>query len=161
WAFALAKHPGGWENVYDCTLGQVVGRVVGDSAVGPHSHPVWYYFVGGWGSVLPWVTLLPAILAVPAARRRLARRPLLDAALVFRSGLLLVSIPSGKRISYLSPLLPIAAAIPADWIARLRPHDRFGTKWLRFVVALAAVVGGALAGLAFTLAAGRAFVHKL
>jgi 4-amino-4-deoxy-L-arabinose transferase-like glycosyltransferase len=161
WAFALANHPGGWGNVYACTLGQVIGRVVGDSSVGPHSHPVWYYFVGGWGSLLPWVSLLPAILAVPAARRRLARRPLLDAGLFFLAGVLLLSIPSGKRISYLYPLLPVAAAVPADWIARLRPRDRFGTSWLRFVVALGALGGGALAGLAFTLAAGHPVARKL
>jgi 4-amino-4-deoxy-L-arabinose transferase-like glycosyltransferase len=161
WAFALARHPGGWENVYICTLGQVIGRVVGDSAVGPHSHPVWYYFVGGWGAILPWVALLPAILAVPAARRRLAQRPLLDAGLLFLGGVLLLSIPSGKRISYLFPLLPVAAAVPADWIARLRPRDRFGTHWLRGVVALGAVGGGALAGLAFDVAAGRVLAPKL
>jgi len=160
WAFALSKHPGGWQNVYDCTLGQAIGRTIGDNAVGPHNQPFWYYLRSGWGSLLPWAALLPAILVSPVARARIARRPLLDAGLLFLAGVLLLSIPSGKRNTYLFPLLAVAAAIPADWLARLRPRELFGRKWLRFVVALGALGGGALAGFAFMLAVGYPVIAK-
>jgi len=156
WAVALASHPGGWKNVWDCTLGQVIGRVLGDQAVGPHSHPPYFYLQGGWGSLLPWVAFLPAMLLSPIARRRLKRRPLLDAWLMFLVGVLLLSIPSGKRASYLFPLLPLAAAAPADWFARLRAGEPFGRRFLQWMTALASVAGVAVSGLALLLASGRA-----
>lgn len=160
WAVALSHHPGGWQNVFDCTLGQVIGRVLGDQAVGPHNHPAWYYLQAGWGSLLPWVAFLPAILLSPVARRRLKRRPLLDAWLMLLLGVLLLSIPSGKRASYLFPLLPLAAAAPADWFARLRAGEVFGRRFLQWVLSIASVAGVALTVLALLLAAGRAPIAK-
>jgi 4-amino-4-deoxy-L-arabinose transferase-like glycosyltransferase len=161
WAVALSHHPGGWRNVYECTLGQMIGRVLGDQAVGPHSHAVWFYFVSGWGSVLPWAVLLPLILLSPIARRRIARRPLLDAGLFFLMGIVLLSIPSGKRASYLFPLLPVAAAVPADWLSRLRQRETWGRFGLRWLLAFAAVGGIVVAGVVFMLATGRAPTAKL
>jgi len=161
WAVALASHPGGWKNVWDCTLGQVIGRVLGDQAVGPHSHPAYYYLRGGWGSLLPWVAFLPAMLLSPIARRRMKRRPLLDAWLMFLLGVLLLSIPSGKRSSYLFPLLPLAAAAPADWFARLRARELFGRRFLQWAAALASVAGVAVAVFALVLASGRAPFAKV
>jgi 4-amino-4-deoxy-L-arabinose transferase-like glycosyltransferase len=160
WAVALSKHPGGWQNAYDCTLGQMIGRVRGDTAVGAHSHKVWFYFVSGWGSVLPWVVLLPAVVVSPIGRRRSARRPLLDAGLLFLAGVVLLSIPSGKRNTYLFPLLPVAAALPADWLARLRPGEKFGRNWLRLMVGLGGIGGLAIAGFAVAFAQGHAIAPK-
>jgi len=161
WAVALSHHPGGWKNVFDCTLGQVIGRVVGDEAVGPHNHPWWFYLQGGWGALVPWVAFLPAILVSPIQRLRMKRRPLLDAGLMLLAGVLLLSIPSGKRNSYLFPLLPLAAAVPADWFARLRVREVFGRRFLQWTMALASVGGVALFALAVSLACGSATVAKL
>jgi 4-amino-4-deoxy-L-arabinose transferase-like glycosyltransferase len=160
WAVALAGHPGGWQNVWDCTLGQVIGRVMGDQAIGPHNHPAWFYLQAGWGSLLPWVAFLPAMLLSPIARRRMKRRPLLDAWLMFLLGVLLLSIPSGKRASYLFPLLPLAAAAPADWFARLRAGEQFGRRFLQWIMATASVAGVGVTAFALLLASGRAPIAK-
>lgn len=141
WAVALSRHPGGWQNVYETTLGQAIGRTIGDESKGPHSHPVWFYVVSGWGALMPWALLLPLILLLPRARARLAQRPLLDAGLFFVMGVLLLSIPSGKRTSYLFPLLPVAAAVPAHWLARVRGDGALARRGLQVLLGLAGLAG--------------------
>jgi 4-amino-4-deoxy-L-arabinose transferase-like glycosyltransferase len=147
WGLALARHDrNGWRQFYDLVVGQALDRTTGEKSVGAHSHDFWFYLPNGLKTLAPWCVLLPAALWSAATRRRWARRPLRDAGLMFLGGVLLLSIPSGKRTTYLLPLLPLAAPFAADWLARLRFADRVGRATLR-LLAGAAVVAAIGAGL--------------
>jgi 4-amino-4-deoxy-L-arabinose transferase-like glycosyltransferase len=118
WTIALSRHPGGWGNVRECLLVQTFGRVLGEPEIGAHSHPAWWYLLMLPRSLMPWTIVLPAVVAAGRfARRRRGRRAEFLGALAL-GGVLLLSIPSGKRPTYLVPLMPAFAAVVGCWLAR-------------------------------------------
>ncbi len=157
WVLALAHTPGGgWPAVKTCLWTNTIGRSVTlrDSEFGAHAKP-WYvpYYVYTWISVVaPWTLAAPAIWRSGVLRRDARGGRTFFLGLVFLAGLVLLSIPSGKRELYLLPLLPAAAVVPGVWLSRVGsrsggPLDRAtvaGLSWLALGVAVAVVVGGCL-----------------
>jgi hypothetical protein len=78
--------------------------------------------------------VLPALLCSPALRR--AR----FLALLVLAGVLLLSIPSGKRELYLAPLLPAAAAVVGVFLVRTRSRATLAAVAAVYALAAAAVV---------------------
>jgi 4-amino-4-deoxy-L-arabinose transferase-like glycosyltransferase len=156
WALALGS-TAGWHLVRVCLVDNAVGRAVGGAeyAAFGHARGPLYYLLAFPASFLPWTIVLPAAVAGAPRARRLA--------LLVAAGLLLLSIPSGKRDLYALPLFPAASAVVGTWISR--PGSRFGRASLAVLVgALVLAWAGCAAALA-ALASDRVpapwqgFVH--
>jgi 4-amino-4-deoxy-L-arabinose transferase-like glycosyltransferase len=112
WVLALgAGH--GWDKVRVCLVDNTLGRGLGSQGTGfGHERGPFYYLTAFPLMAAPWILVLPALLRSPALRR--AR----FLAVLVLAGVLLLSIPSGKRELYLLPLLPAAAAVAGVFLAR-------------------------------------------
>jgi 4-amino-4-deoxy-L-arabinose transferase-like glycosyltransferase len=134
WVLALGLHHG-WDKVRVCLVDNTLGRGLGSQGTGfGHEHGPFYY-LGAFPLMLaPWILVLPALLRSPALRR--AR----FLALLVLAGVLLLSIPSGKRELYLVPLLPAAAAVVGTFLARTRSRATLAALALVYALAAAAVV---------------------
>jgi 4-amino-4-deoxy-L-arabinose transferase-like glycosyltransferase len=152
WAAALARRPGGWRNAWDCVVGQVVARSFGGTAaLSGHTNPPWYYLLQLPASIAPWIVVVPALLASKALRRGAAAVRARALAVLFVAGVVLLSLPSGKRGSYLVPLLPAFAAVAGAWLASIRaarPLERITARVLIGVVGLAGLLLAAFAAAA-------------
>jgi 4-amino-4-deoxy-L-arabinose transferase-like glycosyltransferase len=125
WVLALARtEGGGWAAVRTCLVTNTIGRSVGgdDSGFGAHAKP-WYqfYYFYTWITVLaPWCLAAPAAIKSGTLAKSWRGGRTAFCGLVFVAGLVLLSIPSGKRELYLVPLLPAFAVVPGVWLSRIR-----------------------------------------
>lgn len=131
WVLALGLGHG-WDKVRVCLVDNTLGRGLGSQGTGFGHERGPFYYLGAFPLMLaPWILVLPALVRSPALRR--AR----FLALLVLAGVLLLSIPSGKRELYLVPLLPAAAAVAGVFLARTRPGVTL--RAIALVYALAAV----------------------
>jgi 4-amino-4-deoxy-L-arabinose transferase-like glycosyltransferase len=137
WVLALGFDHG-WDKVRVCLVDNTLGRGLG----GPDGQPTSFghergpfYYLGALPLMsAPWILALPALLC----SRELRRARFL--ALLVLAGVLLLSLPSGKRELYLLPLLPAAGAVAGVWLARA------GERWtLSAIAAVYALVSAACA----------------
>jgi 4-amino-4-deoxy-L-arabinose transferase-like glycosyltransferase len=155
WAAALARHPGGWRNAWDCVVGQVLARSFGGTAaISGHTNPPWYYLLQLPASIAPWIVVVPALLASKALRRGAAAGRARTLAVLVVVGVVLLSIPSGKRGSYLVPLLPAFAAVCGAGLSALRVGRALDRITARVLVGVDAFAGLALAAFAGAAQAG-------
>lgn len=141
WVLCLA-HGSGWELVRVCLVDNAVGRTVGGAKYAAFGHargPFEYLFTFP-ASFLPWTIALPAALAgkTLAPDWRLGRARFLG--LLVLAGLVLLSIPSGKRDLYALPLFPAASVVPGVWLSRIGSRRGSALDWAA-VAALFAVLG--------------------
>lgn len=131
WVLALAHTEGaGWPAVKECLWKEYVGRSVGDDEFTKHGHsdhPVWYYAYTALIVIAPWCLALPAMLKGGTLSRSWRGGRTLWCALVFAAGVLLLSLPSGKRELYVLPLMPVAATAIGVWLSRV--GSRRGNAW--------------------------------
>ena len=153
WVLAMAG-TAGWGAVKEClwtnTIGRGLGATLRDVGFGTHANPPWYYVTGFTQGVLPWALAIPALVTAGTLGRdwRAGRNRYL--ALLVLMGVLLLSIPAGKRPLYAVPLFPAAAVVLGTWLSRAgsRRGGRFDRATLRTMLgavaataALAAYVG--------------------
>ncbi|HNR98850.1 MAG TPA: glycosyltransferase family 39 protein [Planctomycetota bacterium] len=119
-------------------LGQLWGRVTG--ARQSHNHPWHYYLAQAPAGFLPW-TLIFAAAAVQAFRRP---RPNLWLLCWAVGGFVLLSGFAGKRMRYLTMILPACALLAARYAAASDP-DRLRKLAIRATAAALAAAGLALA----------------
>jgi 4-amino-4-deoxy-L-arabinose transferase-like glycosyltransferase len=162
WVLAVVAAPnGGWEGVkiclWDNTLGRTMGGKSGGYSFSGHSKWFGYYAVAFFQATAPWCLSVPAWFKGGTLSRTWRDGRVAFCGLVFLTGVLLLSIPSGKRELYLVPLLPSLAVVPGVWLSRI--GSRRGSSWDRpvsrtlHVVATVAFVALAvvMAWLAFAL----------
>ncbi len=135
WVLALGLEHG-WDKVRVCLVDNTLGRGLGSQGTGfGHDRGPFYYLGAFPLMVAPWILVLPALLVSRAMQR--AR----FLALLVLAGVLLLSIPSGKRELYLVPLLPAAAAVVGVFLVRTRSRATLSALALVYALAAAAVVG--------------------
>jgi 4-amino-4-deoxy-L-arabinose transferase-like glycosyltransferase len=149
WVLALER-TAGWGPVKVCLVDNLLGRAVGGPGtdVFGHARGPFYYLPAVPLAFLPWTLALPAAVA-SRTRGRADRARFL--ALLALAGVLLLSIPSGKRDLYVLPLFPAAAVLPGVWLSRAGTGklDRATFVALVLVPALGLVAAGiALLGVA-------------
>jgi 4-amino-4-deoxy-L-arabinose transferase-like glycosyltransferase len=131
WLLALHR-AGGWPFVRECLIVNTVGRFLShDESHFGHHQPPWYYLEMLPGHLAPWIVALPAMVragAWGADREGEPRRALFAS---FLLGVLLLSIPSGKRGTYLVPLFPAFAATAGAWCAGLGRASAAAATWGR------------------------------
>ena len=139
WALALER-AAGWPALRETLVANALDRIF-RTAQGRklgHQQPIWYYLEMAPVAILPWLLALPAFL-----RARPWRGPHGDAVRFFGlaalAGVVLLSLPSGKRALYLVPLLPSLALALGLWLAGIDGDARDG--WAR--AARASLLGGA------------------
>ena len=113
--------------VHEVVVNQTLGRILGADEVGSHPEPPWFYLAKP-GLFAPWVLALPALLAAGAARRADGRAAVRTLLLLLAFGVLLLSLPSGKRGLYVLPLLPALAALTGWWLAGVRAGVASGAR---------------------------------
>jgi len=128
WVLALGFGHG-WEKVRVCLVDNTLGRGLGGQTSFGHERGPLYYLAAFPLMTAPWILVLPAL-----------RRAGFLALLVL-AGVLLLSIPSGKRELYLVPLLPAAAAVVGVFLARTRSRATLAAIALVYMLAAGAVVG--------------------
>ncbi len=156
WALALARERG-WDAVDTVLVKNTIGRSLGSDpekyGFSGKSAPPWYYLTGFPVEALPWFCAAPAFLLAPVLSKswRSGRTRFLAALVV--SGLLLLSIPSGKRGLYAVPLLPAWSVVIGVWLSRVGSTrgGRFDRPWV-------AVLCGVFALLGLVLVAGPVLV---
>jgi 4-amino-4-deoxy-L-arabinose transferase-like glycosyltransferase len=132
WVLALAATPGGgWDAVRICLVDNTIGRTVGGSSggYGFGGHSKWFgYYVPAFVQVTaPWVLSTPAWFKGGTLSRSWRGGRVAFCGLLFLAGVLLLSLPSGKRELYLVPLLPALAVVPGTWLSRM--GTRRGGAW--------------------------------
>lgn len=157
WVMALVATPGGgWSAAKECLVTESVGRSVGggEFAKKGHANPPWYYLYTALVVLAPWCLAVPAMVKSGALSRKLRGGRALWCALVFATGLVLLSVPNGKRDLYLVPLMPAAAAAVGAWLSRsaTRRAGAWDERTSRALVGLAWLVS-AIAILAMSYAA--------
>jgi len=157
WMLALADSAG-WDAVNEClwrnTVGRTLGGSGGESSFSVHAQPAWYYLRAFPESLLPWIVAAPALFAggCLASTWRAGRARYL--ALVALAGVVLLSIPAGKRTTYAMPLLPAAATVVGVWLSRV--GSRRGGRWDRATLVFLLVAAGVVAALAaYAFSGGR------
>jgi hypothetical protein len=147
---ALANSAG-WDAVKECLWDNTIGRATGGTTedVGflTHTAPPWYYVLGFPQALVPWALAIPALVAggTLAATWRAGRSRYL--AFLALAGVLLLSIPAGKRSLYVVPLFPATAAVLGTWLSRAGSRRGGRLDRATFVVIL-----GGLAALAASAA---------
>jgi 4-amino-4-deoxy-L-arabinose transferase-like glycosyltransferase len=160
WVYALVHTEGaGWPALKTCLWTNTVARSVGDGrgGIGGHAHWPGYYLTSLVLTTAPWCLAAPAAWKSGALGRSRRGGRAAFCGLVFLLGVLLLSLPSGKRDLYLVPLLPMAAVVPGVWLSRV--GTRGGGVWdavtLRAVggiaTALFVAIGLAMGYVAFGL----------
>jgi 4-amino-4-deoxy-L-arabinose transferase-like glycosyltransferase len=146
WALALARSAG-WDAVEECLWRNTAGRVLGGTPAevpfSVHAEPVWYYLKAFPECLLPWAVAVPAVVAggtLGTAWRAGRTRYL---AVLVLAGLLVLSIPAGKRTTYAMPLLPAAAAVFGVWLSRVGSRRGGLYDRVTLVVLLAAIAAAA------------------
>ena len=142
WVMALAHTPGGgWPAVTECLVNQSVGRSIGGEGASKlgHANPPWYYTYTALLVLAPWCLAIPAMVKGSTLARSWRGGRTLWLGLIFVTGVLLLSIPSGKRDLYLMPLLPAASVPVGVWLSRVgsRRGGAWDTKSCRGLTALA------------------------
>jgi 4-amino-4-deoxy-L-arabinose transferase-like glycosyltransferase len=151
WVLALAASAG-WDAVDEVLVRNTIGRVVGaagDNAFYAHDAPPWYYLTGFSQGLLPWILAVPALLAGGTLARTWRGGRARHLALLALCGVLLLSVPSGKRALYALPLYPATAAVLGTWLSRVgTPRGgRFDRVTAATLVGLVALVAAAAAWL--------------
>lgn len=148
WVLALWNRPNGPEYVHLCLVEQLVARSTGGTAsIGGHAKWPLFYLPVLPGTFFPWTLAVPAIWLGGTLRGPRFRR-VAFLALHFGAGVLLLSVPSGKRELYLNPLLPAASAVFAAWLARCaasRKADRVTAAAILGTLGAVAVLGAVAA----------------
>ena len=132
WVLALAGTPGaGWRAVKTCLVTNTFGRTFAeegdDSGFSGHANGPFYYVPIVFYIVAPWILAAPAIAKAGLLRAERRGGRALFLLLIYVTGALLLSVPSGKRALYLAPLLPAAAVVPGLWLSRI--GTRSGGAW--------------------------------
>lgn len=98
---------------------QIGGETVERVMQGDHKNPVWYYFAHTFETIGVWLfVLLTAIYML--IRRKLSPMPQLKIWLFwFLPGFILLTLASGKRVTYLLPLLPPLALFIGFYVNEL------------------------------------------
>ncbi len=137
---------GGREWVETVVIHQSAGRTVASFA---HREPWWYHLAVVPLTLLPWSLLvLPGVVAVSAQPHALPGRGRLVPAF-FLTGILFLSLLSGKTLLYPLPLFPAACLVAAWWLER-NPRGRAQRAALAGAALALLLVGAALAFLAAT-----------
>jgi 4-amino-4-deoxy-L-arabinose transferase-like glycosyltransferase len=135
WVLALGLNHG-WDKVRVCLVDNTIGRGLGGAESQKlnfgHERPLYYYLGAFPMMVAPWILILPALLRSP----RLKRARFL--ALLVLAGVLLLSIPSGKRELYVAPLFPAAAAVVGAFLVRTRSRATLSAVALVYMLAAGA-----------------------
>lgn len=130
WVMALAHtQGGGWPAVTECLVNQSVGRSIGGEGASKlgHANPPWYYTYTALLVLAPWCLALPAMIKGSTLARAWRGGRTRWLGLIFVTGVLLLSVPSGKRDLYLMPLLPAASVPVGVWLSRV--GSRRGGAW--------------------------------
>jgi 4-amino-4-deoxy-L-arabinose transferase-like glycosyltransferase len=165
WILELARECG-WEVVQESVINNTLGRTLGDagSEFGTygHSKPFWYYLHAFPVGMLPWSLAIPALWTSRILDRgtRPARARFVAALVV--AGILVLSLPAGKRTLYFMPLLPAAAALFGVWVSRIgsRSGSRLDRGTLTLLIGLFATACSAAAVLLGWIAVRGAPVAK-
>jgi 4-amino-4-deoxy-L-arabinose transferase-like glycosyltransferase len=145
WVLALGMNHG-WDKVRVCLVDNTIGRGLGGEEgqrmnVGHERGP--FYYLGAFPlMVAPWILVLPALLRSEGLKK--AR----FLALLVLAGVLLLTIPSGKRELYLAPLLPAAAAVVGAFLVRTRSRATLSAVAVVYMLAAGAVCWYAFGDLA-------------
>jgi 4-amino-4-deoxy-L-arabinose transferase-like glycosyltransferase len=157
WVLALARSAG-WDAVNEClwrnTIGRTLGASGGEAAFGVHEQSAWYYLKAFPECLLPWIVAVPALVAgeTVAPTWRAGRSRYL--AVVVLAGVVLLSIPAGKRTVYAMPLVPAAATVFGVWLSRA--GSKRGGRWDRATLVLLLAAAAFVAGFAaYAFAGGR------
>lgn len=112
---AIEIHLAGLSFVTNQIGGETVERVM----QGDHKNPLWYYFAHIFETIGVWLFVLFTALYM-LIRRKLKRMPQLKIWLFwFLPGFVLLTLASGKRVTYLLPLLPPLALFIGFYAAEL------------------------------------------
>lgn len=149
WVLALHAAAGN-EGVHEALVSNSVGRVLGnagDVTFHTHDKPFWFYLAAIPVALLPWTLVTPVLLRSGELRPQRRHGGVRFLAFVFLAGVLLLSLPAGKREVYAAPLLPAAAAVVGAWLARAtcgvpRPLARGTLRTLATLGGVIGVIGG-------------------
>ena len=150
WVMALAATPGGgWAAVKECLVTEYVGRSMGGNefAKQGHQNPPWYYLTVVFVVVAPWCLALPAMLKGGTLARSWRGGRTLWLALIFVAGVVMLSVPSGKRDLYLLPLMPAMAVPVGAWLSRV--GSRRGGAWDVATIRTLSILAGLLISAVF------------
>jgi 4-amino-4-deoxy-L-arabinose transferase-like glycosyltransferase len=157
WIAALAQSAG-WDAVNECLWRNTVGRTFGDTttgiAFGVHQQPVWYYLRAVPECLLPWIVAVPAVVAGATLGKEWRGGRSRYLACLVLAGVLVLSVPAGKRLVYVMPLLPAAAAVFGAWLSRVG-SKRGGRLDRATLVVLLAAIAAVAALVSYAAAGGR------
>jgi 4-amino-4-deoxy-L-arabinose transferase-like glycosyltransferase len=146
-----------------------LGRFLGVGWTGGHVQPPYYYATALLYSLAPWTLVLPAALAWAWNRMESTPRRFLLAWI--GAGVLILSLATTKRETYLLPLLPPFAILVAGWLGRPGDAPGWGRVLFRLLAGLivlayagvltAAACFGNILGLLLGVALGAAYARAL
>jgi 4-amino-4-deoxy-L-arabinose transferase-like glycosyltransferase len=144
WAVALADDLGRHavkECLWDNTIGRATGGTTEEVGFLTHTNPPWYYLTGWPQSLVPWTLAIPALFFGGTLSRSWRAGRARYLALLALAGVVLLSIPAGKRPLYLIPLFPATAAVFGTWLSRAgsRRGGRFDRPTAVAIMALLAL----------------------
>ena len=122
WMLALANETG-WDVVRESVINNTVGRTLGDAGSDfgrfGHSKPPWFYIHAFPTGMLPWSLAIPAVWTSRILDRGTRPARVRFVAAMVLAGILVLSLPAGKRTLYFMPLLPATAAVVGVWVSRI------------------------------------------
>jgi 4-amino-4-deoxy-L-arabinose transferase-like glycosyltransferase len=166
WVLALA-HTGGWSAVRVCLIDNTLGRSVHASPEFGHEAGPLYYIGTFPLEALPWILVLPALLASRTLERSWRGGRARVCALIVIAGLAILSLPATKRGLYALPLYPAASVAAGVWLSRAGSvrGSRFDRITLACLASIAALIlvaaSGALLWFAWGAGAPNAIEHWL
>lgn len=131
---------------------QIGGETVERVMQGDHKNPVWYYFAHIFETIGIWLFVLLTTIYM-LIRRKLNRMPQLKIWLFwFLPGFILLTLASGKRVTYLLPLLPPLALFIGFYVDQLAQGTSLGkiVKILHLTVKILSLAIGSAICLAST-----------
>lgn len=147
----------GWYGLQGGTPGAAKGssqiweQIVERMLRGDHPEPFWYYLPQLLVSFAPWsLLLIPMAVSRDFWGRRFVPNPVRPMLFWFLIPLIVFSISSGKRDSYLMPLMPALALIVGWWLDGYLSRSR-APKWIRPLIAGVIVAAGALLPLIYVI----------
>lgn len=133
-----------WHTVTDWQVGSRIGKEEAFSAY-------FYYFTNAIGSFMPVTGF--AIAALIIKRKELSKPEFVMPMLWILLPMVMLSIPSGKHLRYMTPLLPAFAILAANWY--VNADDSWISRFVDFAIKLAdkliLPVGAALVVLAVAI----------